>query len=154
MKKVTSIIMCVVMLITMALLNVSVSAVELPDGGQSIGHTGSDYATGRTSGGVDGYANMICSTSISHGTIDTAVIITKSDVVSGIDVHAQGSITFADLTETRRNTKYDYSLGTIPPEGFVIMVNADTAYSTSALGAHSAYTTTRGNWICGTIVNV
>lgn len=152
MKKTVSIIMCLVMLATMVLLGVSVSAVDLPDGGQAVGNTGSSYVTGRTSGGDDGYANMICTISISHGTTDVAIVRTKSDVVSGINVHAQGWITFADLTETKTNTVYNYSTGTLPSSGFVVRVSADNAYSTYATGAHSAYTTTRGNWICGTTV--
>ena len=154
MKKTVSFMMCLVMLITIVLLGVPVSAVQLPDGGQPLGNTGSSYVTGRTSGGVDGYANMICTVSISHGTTDAAIVTTKSDVVSGIEVHAQGWITFADLTETKTNTSYNYSTGTIPSSGFVVRVSADNAYSTDATGAHAAYTTTRGNWVCGTKVYV
>lgn len=149
MKKVAVLILSVVTLIST--LTINVFAVKLPDGGK-IGNTGVARAEGRSSGGADGYANLICTITYSNGLFkDTITATTKSDVSSNLTV-TNNVLAWYSTSSGGTYNKNQQSASTIPPEGYSVSAQSGNANGYKGTAAHYVEYTRRGTWQCGTTV--
>lgn len=149
MKKFLSILMSI-MLLT-AMMTSSVFAVTLPDGGQQM-NCGYSRAEGRSSGGSDGYANLICTITGENNilTKDTFTITTKSDVSSGLKAQNMVLAWYSTLADGGQQLETYETATSIPTSGFKTTGKAGNASAYKGTGGHQVTYNTRGSWICGT----
>lgn len=141
----------VIMSIMVSMSPVNVFAITLPDGGKSM-NSGVPLVEGRSSGGVDGYANLVCTITKSNGLFqDTITATTKSDVSTGLTafIRTYAWYTTSDGSEILTNENTANSIG---PTGFVVSAKSGNAYGYKGTAAHKVDYTTRGSWVCGTMV--
>lgn len=157
MKKLTSIFLCAVMILTMMSMTVPANAATttLPDGG-SPNNTGYSTVKGRSSGGVDGYANFTCSIAVSHGGLfsnDKVIGKTESDVRSGLVAAINVFATYS----TSSGSEVASNIGqttTISDAGFTVTATAGNDNLYLGTAGHEVTTEKRGYWICGTMIEV
>lgn len=148
-KKLVALTLCITTL--MSILTINVSAVTLPDGGQ-IANTGATRAEGRSSGGSDGYANLICTITYSNGILkDSITATTKSDVSKNLTVTNNVLAWYTTSSGGTYNKKQE-SATSIPTSGYSVTAQAGNSNGYKGTAAHSVEYTTRGSWICGTTV--
>lgn len=157
MKKLTSIFLCAVMIFTMMSMTIQANAdtITLPDGG-SPKNTGYSTVKGRSSGGVDGYANITCSITVSHGGLfsnDKAIGKTESDVRSGLVASITVIATYSTLSGTNEASNFGQTT-TLSDAGFTVTATAANDYLYLGTAGHEVDTETRGYWLCGTMIEV
>lgn len=149
MRKMTASVLCVITL--MSMLTINVSAVKLPDGGQ-IANTGVDVVEGRSSGGVDGYANIDCFIDYKNGVFkDTITATTKSDVSKNLDV-TNNVLAWYTTTSGGTYAKNQESAEEIPADGYVVTAQSANANGYKGTAVHNIVYDSRGTWICGTTI--
>lgn len=132
--------------------NVFAETVNLPDGG-STKNSKVDTVTGRTSGGVDGYANMICTIVAYQGSgwiNDYAIATVDSDVKTIKSAYTIMYIYYTTTSGGTSNTTEGRPSSNVTP--FSMRVTALNQYATKAVAGHSVTYETRGTWNCGTTV--
>lgn len=125
------------------------TTVTLPDGG-STKNTGADKVLGRTSGGEDGYANMVCTLVAKQGRgyiYDSATATIDADIKTIKSAYTNMIIYYASTSgeETRKNEGRPSSNST----PFSLSVNSLSLYATYAVSGHSVNFERRGSWACG-----
>jgi len=157
MKKILAVVLSVIILCSALYMPLVASAnsITLPDGGQVV-NTGCDTVYGRSSGGVDGYANFTCTISITQGgwfSNDKAEATITSDVHSGLTATVWSRIYYA-TTEGVASIKEEGESDGIPEAGFSVTATAPNDYGTRGVGCYGAYSDNRGDWICGTTIEL
>lgn len=140
-----------VMSIMFSVSQVNVFAKVLPDGGSYV-NAGDDLVEGRSSGGIDGYANLVCTITYANGLFqDTISATTKSDVSTGLTamIRTYAWYVASAGSQTISNEK---NADTISPSGFTVSVLSGNAYGYQGTAAHNVDYDTRGSWRCGTMV--
>jgi hypothetical protein len=156
MKKLFSVLLCAIMLFCMIGMvpGVNASIAYLDPGGQ-LRNTGCQEARGKTSGGVDGYANMTCRVDFEHGANqdegDRVIALTESDVHGGLSAYTTVVVWYV-VSEGSTSAYSQGGCDEIPAEGFSLSVMAPNEYSYKGTAGHNAESENRGDWICGTTV--
>lgn len=151
MKKLTSIFLCAIMILTMMSMTVPANAatITLPDGG-SHNNTGYSTVKGRSSGGVDGYINVTCSITGEDGLFkDSVTATTEADVRTGFYAYTTVVIWYSTVFSGLQSNSATEETNGIAST-FSVSVDSDTAYATEGTAGHGISSTNRGNWVCGT----
>lgn len=157
MKKLTSIFLCAVMIMTMMSMTISANAYAIGDGGQP-GNTGTGYVTGRTSGGSGGKVYVECvlsgasSYAIDYATATT--IVNNPNDTNGNSI-LEGIDAYSTVSGWYTSTQYESTDGwgyDISKYGFSVTLTREEADLREATAGHSVTTDKYGTWICGTAI--
>ena len=159
MKKLTSSVLCIALLLTMVSGMVGAASITLPDGGSGT-NTGCDTVYGRSSGGSYGYATLTCTVTVINSTqmgstSDYVRATTKSNVSTGLTAYIHATGYYAATTGGEQSTTQRLNGATsIPTYGLTLQFGIGSDYSTRASAGHSVKYTNYGSWICGTAYTV